>query len=127
MNAVVYSDGGKNGNGCYGSFMAVVDGEDYPHKRFVYDELKTAPEAEVMTMMQALLYIQDLNTRYPDRVSWELILDAKFLHDHVTGGGERKVAMKFKSKIIEARKIIAENNVEVRQVSGEYMKLILGH
>jgi len=126
MNAVVYSDGGKNGSGCYGSFMAVVDGEDNPRHEFTYEALKTGPEAEVMTAMNALMYIKDLNTRFSG-ISWALVLDAKFLYDHITTNKKRKVAAKFEQQISKARQIVRENDIDVRRVSGEYMKLILGH
>ncbi len=128
MNAIVYSDGGKNdANGCYGSFMAVVDGEGYPAKTFTYKDLTTAPEAEVMTAMQALLYIQDLNNKHPNRVSWALALDAKFLFEHLTVKSKRKVAAKFAKHIAKAKQLVMENDVEVTRVSGEYMKVVLGH
>ena len=126
MNAVVYCDGGKNDlQGCYGSFMAVVDGEDNPRHEYSY-ELKTAPQAEVETALNALYYIRDLDTRYPNRVSWVLMLDAKFLVGHLTVE-DRKIATKFAKKITIARTIVEEHDIEVIQISGQVMKMILGH
>ena len=126
MNAVVYCDGGMNDlQGCYGSFMAVVDGEDHPPHEFEY-QLKTAPEAEVETALNALNYISDLDFRYPGRVDWILMLDCLFLVEHLTIN-DRKVAKKFAKKIKAAKSIIEEHDIEVRQISGQVMKQILGH
>lgn len=127
MDALVYSDGGKNdAKGCYGSFMVLVDGECRRHKTLSFTGAKTAPEAEAMTLMEALLYINKLNIDYPGRINWSVALDAKWLHDHLTING-RMVKKKFQPIITKAKKIVDENDIEICRVSGDLMKEILGH
>ena len=125
--ALIYSDGGKNDEeGCYGSFLVTVTSEEKRLKALTFNGAKTAPEAEAMTLMAALLYIKDINTNYPNNINWAVALDAQWLHEHLTVNG-REVKRKFQNIIELAKKIIGENDITIVRISGEVMKEILGH
>lgn len=128
MDALVYSDGGKNNEkGCYGSFLVIADGEEKRKKEFTFSSAKTAPEAETLTLIEALTYIKHIDTQVPGRVNWEVALDAQWLFEHLTADRKRKVAKKFVQLIDQAKIIIDEYEIEISQVSGGIMKRILGH
>ena len=125
--ALIYSDGGKNDEkGCYGSFLVTVNSEEKRHKEFTFEGAKTAPEAEAMTLIEALLYITKINIDFPNRINWAVALDAQWLHEHLTING-RKVKGKFQPTIKKAKRIINEQNITIVRISGEVMKEILGH
>jgi len=127
QTAAVYSDGGKNNlMGVYGSFAVVVNDDEVRHNHFEYENLKTAQEAEVETMLNALTYIQSIDQTAPGRVEWILYLDAAFVVGHLLNE-KPKIAKKFQNAFRKARKLIKEHNVVIEQVSGYYMKAILGH
>ena len=129
MDVRIYSDGGLNGQGAYGSFMITAEGDEKNHIVLsLEDHAVTAPEAELCTLMEALDYIKGIEAVVPGRCKWVIALDAKWLYEHLLAvEGERQVAGKFVEDIDLAKTLIGYYDVGISPISGQMMKQILGH
>lgn len=127
VTAVVYSDGGKSkAKGAYGSFKVFTDEEMRRHKEFHYNPSSTAPDTEAQTLSQVMLYIEDIERQVPGAVEWAVAIDAEWLYGHLTNDNP-KVAKKHRNVVEFLRKKLKELDVTLIQVSGDEMKLKLGH
>lgn len=137
VEAIIYSDGGKNKKkGAYGSFKVFVEDELKRTKLFNFENGHTAPDAEVHTLQEVILYIKEINsevyrinTNEPwrnEKVSWRVNIDAEWLYGHLTTQG-RKIAQKHRKAIDWLLNNINELDITLIQVSGDEMKAKLGH
>lgn len=130
----IYCDGGSLGNSktdgvAYGSWaiyaimpkgpeLGKQEKTDMPH-------LNTNNEAEYQALINALTYLKGLQQRMGRQVSTTVYMDSKLVVDSMTGG-----KMKAQNLIPlrdQARELLTATGATIERISGESMKVVLGH
>ena len=138
----VYTDGGALNNGnangsgvvnCYGSYLVIAvtkDGKQVPVKheeKLPMPHLKTNNEAEYQSFINGATYVTNLFDRMGNKpVPVVFKIDSKILFDQITGVTKCK-AQNLQGFNFLAKEAIRLLEAKMERISGNEMKVILGH
>jgi len=137
----VYTDGGCSNNGnangsgvvsCYGSYLVVAVTKDGKQVRVKHEEklpmphLSTNNEAEYQAFVNGEKYLVDLFSRTGIDVPVMFKVDSDLVFTQVMGIKKCK-AENLKAFCFQAREQLAVLEADVQRISGDDMKIVLGH
>ena len=137
----VYTDGGASNNGnangsgvvsCYGSFLVVAvtkTGHQVQVKhndRIPFPDLTTNNQAEYKAFVSALQYLDNLFMAIEAHVPVHFRVDSKLVYTQVFGTAKCK-ALGLQDFCIEAKLLVENVKADCKLISGDDMKVILGH
>jgi ribonuclease HI len=132
----IYSDGGCKGNGkpgatAYGSFQCIAtdkQGKDtvVRHTRLDHPALRTNNEAEYATLLEAVMYIENIVRTQQLDVPVTIKIDSQVIFEQLTGAYKCKAEnlQYYKNTVAAA---INTMHAKLELVSGDHMKVVLGH
>ena len=137
---VVHADGGclnngnANGSGvvtCYGSFRVDAYGKDNAwelakHQKLDFPEHHTVNEAEYDSLIQSLIYLRDLEARMNTKLNVLINIDSRLVFTQLAGTAKCK-APNLMGLYAQAHELLDSLGYDFHWISGDEMKVVLGH